>query len=78
MGAAAVRSLAVGCCGLACCSAAAAVAPPSSKPPHVLVFPLCSLVAEEELRQKAAAVSQQYGTQVGTSTANLLNPQEIR
>lgn len=36
------------------------------------------LVAEDELRQKAAAVQQQYGTVVGTSTANLMNPQEIR
>ncbi|KAL4437150.1 hypothetical protein ABPG75_004289 [Micractinium tetrahymenae] len=36
------------------------------------------LVGEEELRSKAAAVSKEYGTTVGTSTANLLKPQEIR
>lgn len=36
------------------------------------------LVNEEELRSKAAAVSKEYGTTVGTSTANLLKPQEIR
>ncbi len=36
------------------------------------------LVGEEELRNKAAAVSKEYGTTVGTSTANLLKPEEIR
>ena len=36
------------------------------------------LVPEDELRTKAAAVQQQYGTVVGTSTADLLKPQEIR
>lgn len=36
------------------------------------------LVSEEELQQKAAAVQQQYGTTVGISRANLMQPQEIR
>lgn len=54
--------------------------PPQATPLHTSAHlpSLSRLVAEDELRQKAAAVSQQYGTQVGTSTANLLNPQEIR
>lgn len=73
-----MRSRVVGRCGVACCSVAAAIAPLSSQSATIAPAPLCSLVAEEELRQKAAAVSQQYGTHVGTSTANLLNPQEIR
>lgn len=36
------------------------------------------LMAEDEIRQKADAVAKQYGTTVGTSTANLMKPQEIR
>lgn len=36
------------------------------------------LVSEEELRSKAAKVASEFGTTVGTSTANLLQPQEIR
>jgi NAD(P)-dependent dehydrogenase (short-subunit alcohol dehydrogenase family) len=36
------------------------------------------LEAEAALRQKADAVAAQYGTTVGTATANLLHPQEIR
>lgn len=36
------------------------------------------LVPEEELRAKAAAVQAETGNVVGTSTANLLKPEEIR
>lgn len=36
------------------------------------------LETEENILQKAAAVQAKYGNTVGTSTANLLNPQEIR
>ena len=36
------------------------------------------LASEQELRQKADAVAAQYGTRVGTSSANLLRPEEIR
>lgn len=36
------------------------------------------LVEEGQLRKQADQVAQQYGTVVGTSTANLMNPQEIR
>ena len=36
------------------------------------------LDSQDELNKKAAAVAAQYGTTVGTSNANLMNPQEIR
>jgi hypothetical protein len=36
------------------------------------------LEPEAALQQKAAAISAQYGTVVGTNSANLLHPQEVR
>jgi len=36
------------------------------------------LLPEDELKKKAAGVAEAYGTTVGTSSANLLKPQEIR
>ena len=36
------------------------------------------LVAEQELRDKCAAVEKEYGNKLGYSAANLTKPQEIR